>query len=454
MTKTVLASEHAVLDSNAYTGGGTDDTDALQFLLDKAVLWGGLKVIMDGAALVRGLRVHSNTTIECLNKDCGFFLKSGSNNSIIENFDVNYDEIINRNISLVGGTYNHNCKGQDHSTPGAEPGLSQRMKDAGVFGDSTMTIAMRFIGVENLLLRDLTIRNQRTFAMLAANWKRAVMENIVIDLPDKMSEQNQDGLHFWGPGQFLTLRNIGGDAGDDFIALAPDEHDKVSHITDVLIDGVFLDHADQGIRLLSRAEGRLDRVTIRNVTGTYRSFGFYINPWFPDKTSGSFGDIVFENIDLRPEAPNYHYRPPFLFQIGGRVEHLTLRNIKDHYSENQRVLFEVGSPFHDRSQDDPSQTRIEELTVDGLSILSRDGLRIAPFLIDAYIGRMVLRNADVSLGKTEETPLIGFGPHGQIGTLAVNGLLSDGLKKLTDAPENAVRETVYWNIHPEGLIRT
>jgi hypothetical protein len=28
--------------------------------------------------------------------------------------------------------------------------------------------------------------------------------------------------------------------GDDFIALAPDEHDKVSSITDVEIDGIFL----------------------------------------------------------------------------------------------------------------------------------------------------------------------------------------------------------------------
>ena len=77
-----------------------------------------------------------------------------------------------------------------------------------------------------------------------------------------------------GAGQFLTLRNIKGRAGDDFIALGPDEHDLVSSITDVLIDGVHLENADQAIRMLSRAKGRLDRVTVKNVTGTYRSYGF------------------------------------------------------------------------------------------------------------------------------------------------------------------------------------
>ena len=103
-----------------------------------------------------------------------------------------------------------------------------------------------------------------------------------------------------------------GSAGDDFIALTPDENDCVSDITDVVIDGVFLDNADQGIRMLSRGEGRLDRVTVRNVTGTFKSFGFYINPWFAG-TGGNFGNITIENIDLRQTEHKYDYTNPFLF---------------------------------------------------------------------------------------------------------------------------------------------
>ena len=70
---TYLASEFAVLDSNVYHGGGTDSTKALQAILDKASENEGVRLIMDGAALVSQLELSSNTVIECLTKDCGFY---------------------------------------------------------------------------------------------------------------------------------------------------------------------------------------------------------------------------------------------------------------------------------------------------------------------------------------------------------------------------------------------
>ena len=73
--KSILASTTcAKLNSNVHTGGGDDDTAVLQSVLDLAATEGGVHLVMDGAALVRGLRVHSNTTIECRDKTCGFFL--------------------------------------------------------------------------------------------------------------------------------------------------------------------------------------------------------------------------------------------------------------------------------------------------------------------------------------------------------------------------------------------
>ncbi len=449
ITKTVRASEFAKLDSNVYTGGGTDDTAALQAILDKAPEWGGLHLVMDGAALVTGLNVHSNTTIECLNKDCGFFLKSGSNRSIIENADIDYDVRRNRNISLIGGTYNHNAKGQEHHVyvNDAKKGFGggKRKFPRGEEYIS-YTFAIRMIGVENLLMRDVTIRNQRAWAMVTCNFFNVVMENIFIDLPEKMHAQNQDGLHFHGPGQFLTIRNIAGDAGDDFIALAPDEHDCVSDITDVLIDGVFLNNADQGIRLLSAAHGRLDRVTIRNVTGTYRSFGFYMNSWEPNDVGGNFGDIVFENIDLRPTEPNYDYRPPFLFQAGGNFEHLTFRNIRDHFSQSPRTLFELSSPFHTRSQE-LCRTHIKELTIDGLTVLSDDAPTVPAIFVDAAVDRMILRNIDISYGRQSDVPFIDFGGYGDIGTLVVNGLVANGLSTFVTPQKGKVDHTIMWNTY-------
>lgn len=104
------------------------------------------------------------------------------------------------------------------------------------------------------------------------------IENTWIELENEIPLGNQDGFHFWGPGQFLIMRNVGGRTEDDFMNIGPDERDGLSSITDVLIDGVFLDHAWQGIRLLSRMSGRLDRVTVRNVTGTMPFNGILHKP--------------------------------------------------------------------------------------------------------------------------------------------------------------------------------
>ncbi len=381
----------AKLDSNVYAGGGTDDTIILQSVLDKAKESGSLHLIMDGAALIRGLNIHSNTTIECLDPSCGFFLAPQSNRAVIRNANPNMQgERFNKNITLLGGTYNQNCKEQLHH-------YVEQNKNSVAFGKDVWVMAMEFYGVENVTMRDVTIRNQRTFALLMANWFRVTMENIYIDLPDHADFQNQDGLHFWGPGQFLTMRNIQGRSGDDFIALAPDENDNVSSITDVLIDGVILDNADQGIRLLSRDNGRLDRVIIKNVTGTYKSFGFYINPWFQGAKGGNFGNIIFDTIDLRQSKPNYDYTPPMLFRLGGRFESLTLRNIYHHEPSDNRSVLDIGwpGPTTDYSYSD---TYIKSLLIDGLHILeSNEKSADASYIkVIGRVDNMVVRNVEIT----------------------------------------------------------
>ena len=60
----ILASTVTPLDSNVYTGGGTDATEALQKILDMAKDCDvGIHLVMDGAALISQLKLYSNTTI-------------------------------------------------------------------------------------------------------------------------------------------------------------------------------------------------------------------------------------------------------------------------------------------------------------------------------------------------------------------------------------------------------
>jgi hypothetical protein len=428
----------ARLDSNVHTGGGTDDTEVLQAVLDRAPELGGLHLVMDGAALVRGLRVHSNTTIECLNADCGFFQASQSNCAVVENANPDFTTIRDRNIRLLGGTYNQNCPEQEHDIP-VPPGAANHE----VFSERKWVMTLEFYGVENLLIRDVTIQDQRTFAMLCANFRHCVMENITIDLPHHVDAQNQDGLHFWGPGQFLTLRDIRGRSGDDFIALAPDEHDHKSDITDVLIDGVHLDNADQGIRLLSRGAGRLDRVVIRNVTGTYRSYGFIINPWF-DGPGGNYGSIVFDTIDLRATPPNYHYHPPFLFRVGGNIESLVLKNIIHHNPSDSRMLMEIGGPYmaeHDRDISEPSH--VQSLVIDGLHI-QEDGPASADaryINIRCRVDNLILRNSEVI--RSARTPidgsLVSMREGGSVGLLSLSGVSASRMARLVEDDGNAIK---------------
>jgi hypothetical protein len=376
------------LNSDVYKGGGVDDTEALQQILDKAASLGRVHLILDGAARIsKHLIIHSNTTIECPDKSCGLFLSDGSDTSIFRNanFSAGENEITDRNIILRGGIYNHNSPGQVH----------HREEEAGFHVISNWVFGMEFYGVENLLVQDITIANQRTFAMLVMNFRFVTMENVHIDRRVRTDSQNQDGLHFWGPGNFLTLRNIYGNSGDDFIALAPDENDGKSSIKDVLIDGVQLDDADQGIRLLSREAGYLDSVVIKNVTGTYRSYSFLINPWFDSSCGGHYGNIVFDTVDVRPLKHNYNCFPPLLFKLGGQIENLTIKNLYHHRPEFSHTLIVAGGSYDSDNRENANQpTVISNLQIEDLYIdeAEQSGAEDAYIRVKSNIKSLSVRN--------------------------------------------------------------
>lgn len=404
----------ARLDSDVWTGGGTDDTAVLQAVLDRAPRLGHVHLVIDGAALVRGLDVHSNTTIECLNPACGLYLADASDRYLVRNAHPSRDARHERNIALLGGTYNGNCRHQVHHTP-----------------DNTATTILGLFGVECVTLRDLTLRDQRTYAVHLTNWRRVTMQSIAIDLPARMQCENQDGIHVQGPGEFLVLRDIQGCAWDDFIAINADDgncdldesgrvvwndlagpHVSVGPVTDVLIDGVMVEDAAQCIRLLSRGS-RLDRVIVRNITGTYRSFGIWINPW--QEVGGNFGSLVFDTVDLRQSEANYDYTPPFLFSLGGRIESLSLRHVTHFHPSDPRPIVRVDA-----------NGEIGALTLEGLQVLEPDDrAATARYIqINGRVGELTLCNVLVQRGP--QTPVDGclvelggsverpsyWGPHG------------------------------------------
>ena len=431
----VLASDYLVLDTDVITGGGIDQTGIVQDILDKALDWGGLTLIMDGAVTVSGLCLHSNTTIRCLDTSCGFYLADHSSKSLITNADWDFDVMRNENITLIGGTYNFNRANQERYP---EPGEGESLWIEGPdplnydYFVHKWSIGMRFFGVRNLLIRDATLLNQRTYAALFINWEDVLVENVSIPLPDLQYAENQDGLHFFGPGKNLVIRDINGCSGDDFIALTPDEWDGKSSITDVLIDGVCLKDADQGIRLLTKKDGRLDRVIIRNVYGTYKSCGFFINPWFHG-ARGNFGSITIENVDLRQTFHKYAaYSTPFLFRIGGNVDSLTIRNIKSIDPNDNRPLIEISHIFgHPDSAG--GHVHVKNLTVDGLEVINRSGVREkSEFItVDGKVDNLIISHVLVDRkGNENDDSLVVLKDQADVGRLVLEHITINGIGQL------------------------
>ena len=387
--KRIIASEAVTLDSNVYTGGGTDVTAELQAVLDLA-LDGGVHLVMDGAALVRGLKVHSNTVIECPNSSCGFFMADHSDKPLFVNDAWSIDpEMRDKDISFIGGTYNHNCTKQAHDVPNSFHPWPSGGKLCEEYDESHFVYMMEFYGVENFKISGVSFRNQRTFTLTVANFKNVIVEDSNIAMADHVHPSNQDGFHFFGPGQFLTLRNLRGCTGDDFINIGPDEIDGVSSITDILLDGIYFDNTCQGIRMLSRGTGMLDRLTVKNVTGSFRTFGFSINPFFHGETFGKYGDLYFENIDLRQIEATYNYTPLTFFQVGGDFHCITMKNIRFHQPVRNSLMFDIGCPFFYRPSRETDgeidhgddyfdrewmpeivRPRIENFIIDGLTVTS------------------------------------------------------------------------------------
>lgn len=454
----VYASSFLLLDSDTEKGGGTDQTAEVQEILDKAEEWGSLYFIMDGAALVSTLTIHSNTTIYCLDRNCGFFQKGGSNNSLLANSNMSFDTIYTENITLLGGTYNFNCLEQERYDCSLEEIGGGAVYAAIPEADRTpcfnafchANMGFKLCGVRNLTMKGVRTVDQRIYAMFIACFEHVLIEDQVVDLPNIMDGQNQDGLHFQGPGRDLVIKNIRGCSGDDFIALTPDEFDFESEIRDVLIDGVYVEDADQCVRLLSRHQGRLDRVTIRNVYGIYKSFGFFVTPWYGyglGEGEGNYGSLVFENIDLVHTYHKYLYTTPFLFRLGGKIEHLTLRNIKHYALNDDRPIVEARNYFCHAV--DESYVEIGTMEIDGLEVdRPADGSAAMDYItIDGQVGRLFVKNVS-AVRKDTDNPdtLLHILPNGKVDTLVMQDVLVDGVKVLVNdskQPRRCYKDRIY-----------
>jgi hypothetical protein len=380
MARHVASAAGAALDSHLLRGGGTDDTAALQRVLDRAKDGEAVHLVLDGPALVSGLDVYSNTTIECID-GAGLYLKDHSYRAVLRNGNRTSGSIVDRDITLRGGLFNGNRLGQSELQPWREDWTVPNRER-----DGTTISGLQFFGVDGLTIEGAFMWDARAYAIWVANVSHVTMRDVRIDFdfepyPDDASpaeqrtfldgfRSNLDGIHVNGPARHLTFENLRLRTEDDALALNANDwmvldfseerwhgpYVAPGPISDVVIRDVVLDDAFQGIRLLS-ADQRIDRVLVENVSGTVRGRMAVLSHFFIPDHHGNIGTVTFRNIDVDP-TPSASWRdiyPDWYARQGGS----DLNGTNDLDEEGERPLFSIAA-------------RIERLDLDGVSATTTD----------------------------------------------------------------------------------
>ncbi|GFE91876.1 hypothetical protein [Steroidobacter agaridevorans] len=314
----VRASEvGAHLDSDLMKGGGTDDTSILQGILDRAKGGEGVHLIIDGPALVTGLDIYSNSTIECTGGG-GLYLKDGSNRAIVRNGHRSRFEVTDQRVGIRNCFLNGNSDGQ--LVVGPPLSMYRVAQEA----DGTFMSGLQFSGVHYLVVENVHLWNIRSFGMGVANAKFIQIRDVTVDIGAppfptsgglaaaqawmKKYAGNRDGLNFAGPIQYVTINGVLLRSWDDALSFHADVAATATRenvlgpflgggpITDVTVNNVVFEGASHGIRLQSASE-RMDRIIISNVSGTVRERMAVISS-MGLRGGGNFGSIIMSNVNV------------------------------------------------------------------------------------------------------------------------------------------------------------
>lgn len=450
-----LSAEGAKSDADISEGSvsfGTDNTTAIQKVLDKAQKH-PILVYWDGKYSVTGLKVYSNTTIIALN-GCGAILRNNSSRAIIENAHLSFSEYKNSNITIQGGIWNGNGY-NDQLNPAQKHDLPEEGWIAG----------LRFFGVENLVLRDITVFRPRTFSIHAARVKDVLIQNIVIDVGEN-APINCDGIHFNGPATNITVRDGRIRAKDDHVAfnaedcLDPSSDHKTTYyakmygdISDVTVENIRLNGGEFGIRLLSGGS-RIDRVAVRNIHGSTRGYwliadNFWQAPqWLNNTGNGNIGTAVFENIQVETTGISSLGRDGVnaaCANINTNAERLIFRNvIRNEFPEKDFPSILVSG----------KQTLVKSIVVDGYhSTMDERWAEQVTSHVEVRDARVeslqVTESSLLVKGKSKNCPLIRVTKGGTINRLQLGMILAENIDSVVWA-DGEVAHSSATNIQHSG----
>lgn len=241
--------------------------------------------------------------------------------------------------------------------------------------------------IDGFTLRDMSFTSTAgKYSISAASCTDGLIEHI--SLEDTFS----DGIHLDGPTKFVTIRDIYGKAGDDFVAItAEDWHqygDVTGDVTDITIQNLYPNETTQAaVKVLAGPGGTAKRITIEDVYGSANSTGGAV--WVGDDAT-------------QPET------------MGGRIDDITVRNVACVQPDSAPLLRFNGTNMgrvtvDGVTYDSPSSTTAaividpaSAATIDSLTVLSLKLLNIGEGQDVIYQGpnstvtRMLLADWDLS----------------------------------------------------------
>ncbi|MDR0337892.1 MAG: hypothetical protein LBI18_12460 [Planctomycetaceae bacterium] len=389
--------------------GMTDDTAAIQALLDTGVNTVYLPPPSKHYLISKPLRIHSNQTLR-LDPNTTVRLADGACQYMLVNDDF---ENGNKNIQVIGGIWDGNnttqtCIYHDHAKR-VEPFSPNKY----------IGCVMLFLNVNNLRIEKLTIKDSETFGIHLGKIQWFTVQDIIFDCNGK--RPNMDGVHIAGNCSQGRVTNIQGNTNDDMVALNANDSEifEISKgpITDIQIDGIFCTNGYTAVRLLS-AGHPVKRVRISNIFGSFRYNGISfthhnVHPGEPTV----FEDIVIDGVFSAKQFEKDVKPKPW-----------------DEEARRSHAIVWVAST-----------ALVENLSIQNISRREWMSHAAPTILIDKTANVKNLRLRDVEQVNNSETPLQLIVNHGTIDQLFLNSVTvrePEGQQNETITGKGNIRNTI------------
>jgi len=391
---------------------GTNQTSAIQAILNTASLSNTLYIIWDCAVSVTGLKIKSNTHIFAL-PNCGAILRDNSDKYLLGNYNYapnNNSISLDSNIVIEGGIWNGN---------GYRSNVAKQSRSTAT--DGYMTV-FQFSGVKRVKLLRATFLNGTTYSGMFLTSEDIYIDGVIVDQgAPTVAKINQDGIDFIGYTKNITVKNTWLRTGDDRFALVPnalggnpaDNHAEIYTGIDGDMDNMTFENITfagygLGFAIYMGGANKFNNLHINNVKGSCSQNWFkmynkdYLNTNGYTISEGSeiAHNIVVENVTVEVNS----YRPlgsilDPLIRLSCSTDNIVFRNIRRDSFALVQPTFEV-TPS---SVSNPTGVVISNLTIDGYTSINQLPGTVDNLIhvdLNTSVAKLTLTNSNIDLGTT------------------------------------------------------